>query len=367
MERISAGRPRRQGAAKASPAPEIAPAPEPLIEEPAAEQEPTLEHEPVVPLATPEPVFAARVRPPAPGPPLPTSRRAIFYDVENASHPAHIARVIEHLAIDPLGGRTEFVAVGNWRVIGADSARLLALHGAQLVHSAPSTGVKDWSDLRIAVSAGVWLAGARPGDVLEIVSDDRAFDAVGDVAAALGIAFRRFSYRTLTGAPQATPLEPDTAGTARRRGRRGRRGRRAPAALAEPRRAEPRHPEPAHAAHAREAHTAPHDELVQVVRELAQHSPNGAVLIDTLARELKARGFSRPPGSPRLVTRLRRIKELSVSPTGMIMLEEGAAALPEPVPAAAGEGREPEPAIRRRRRRGRRGGRGRRRPGTAVG
>src|SRR5438552_740129 len=97
MERISAGRPRRQGAAKASPAPEIAPAPEPLIEEPAAEQEPTLEHEPVVPLATPEPVFAARVRPPAPGPPLPTSRRAIFYDVENASHPAHIARVIEHL------------------------------------------------------------------------------------------------------------------------------------------------------------------------------------------------------------------------------------------------------------------------------
>src|SRR5205823_12090028 len=287
-------------------------------------------------------------------------------DVATASQPGHIARVIEHLAIDRLGQRTELVAVGNWRVIGADTARLLARHGAQLVHSAPSTGVKDWSDLRIAVSAGVWLAGARPGDVLEIVSDDRAFDAVGDVAAALGIAFRRFSYRTLTGAPQATPLEPDTAGTARRRGRRGRRGRRAPAALAEPRRAEPRHHEPAHAAHTGEAHTAPHDELVQVVRELAQHSPNGAVLLDTVARALKARGFSRPPGSPRLVTRLRRIKELSVSPTGMITLEEGAAALPEPIPAAAGEGREPEPATRRRRRRGRRGGRGRRRPGTAV-
>ncbi len=217
------------------------------------------------------------------------------------------------------------------------------------------------------MSAGVWLAGARPGDVLEIVSDDRAFDAVGDVAAALGIAFRRLSYRTLTGTPQEPRVEADTAGgTVRRRGRRGRRGRRAPAAPAEPRRAEPRHHEPAHAAHAGEAHTAPHDELVQVVRELAQHSPNGAVLLDTVARALKARGFSRPPGSPRLVTRLRRIKELSVSPTGMIMLEEGAAALPEPVPAAAGEGREPEPAIRRRRRRGRRGGRGRRRPGTAV-
>src|SRR2546425_4239543 len=93
----------------------------------------------------------------------------------------------------------------------------------------------------------------------------------------------------------------------------------------------PRHHEPAHAAHAGEAHTAPHDELVQVVRELAQHSPDGAVLLDTVARALKARGFSRPPGSPRLVTRLRRIKELSVSPTGMITLEEGAAALPEPI------------------------------------
>ncbi|PYM41850.1 MAG: hypothetical protein DME12_09745 [Candidatus Rokuibacteriota bacterium] len=296
-----------------------------MIDEPAIEHAPgvrdeqVVEHEPVVPLAEPEREFAARVPPPVPEPPRPTTRRAVFYDVENASQPGHIARVIEHLAIDRLGQRTELVAVGNWRVIGADTARLLARHGAQLVHSAPSTGVKDWSDLRIAVSAGA----------------------------------------------QATPLEPDTAGTARRRGRRGRRGRRAPAALAEPRRAEPRHHEPAHAAHTGEAHTAPHDELVQVVRELAQHSPNGAVLIDTLARELKARGFSRTPGSPRLVTRLRRIRELSVSPTGMITLV-GEAALPEPVAATVGEGGEPEPGKERRRRRGRRGGRGRRRPPAAV-
>src|SRR2546425_6707348 len=142
----------------------------------------------------------------------------------------------------------------------------------------------------------LFRSGARPGDVLEIVSDDRAFDAVGDVAAALGIAFRRLSYRTLTGTPQEPRVEADTAGgTVRRRGRRGRRGRRAPAAPAEPRRAEPRHHEPAHAAHAGEAHTAPHDELVQVVRELAQHSPDGAVLLDTGARALKARGFRRPP------------------------------------------------------------------------
>jgi hypothetical protein len=370
MERTSP-RPRRgrRGAAKTSPAPET------LIDEPEALPPdaglPVLspvpaEHEPVVPLATPEPAFAARVPPPAPEPepPLPASRRAIFFDVENTSSPGTIARVIEHLAIDRLGRRAEFVAVGNWRVIGQDTGRLLASHGAQLVHSAPSAGVRDWSDLRIAVSAGVWLAAARPGDVLEIVSDDRAFDAVGDVAAALGIAFRRLSSRGLAGAPEA-PREVEATGEKRRpRGGRGRRGGRAPAAAAEPRRAEPRRHEPAHAAHAGPAHTTPHDELLHIVRELAQGSPNGAVLIDTLSRTLKARGFARPAGSPRLVTRLRRMKELAVSPTGMITLV-GEPARAEPVAAAAGEAGEPEPATARRRRRGRRGGRGRRRAGTA--
>ena len=147
-----------------------------------------------------EPAFANRVPPAPPDRPFPTSHRAIFFDVENTSRAEHIARMVDHLAVDRRGLRTDFVAVGNWRVIGHDTARLLARHGAHLVHSAPSVGVRDWSDLRIAVSAGVWLASARPGDVIEIVSDDRAFDAVGDVAAGLGITFRRLSYRGLTGA-----------------------------------------------------------------------------------------------------------------------------------------------------------------------
>ncbi|MBI4254263.1 MAG: hypothetical protein HY616_04265, partial [Candidatus Rokubacteria bacterium] len=311
MERTSAWRRRRPPLSDEPDAlpPDVLPAPDPVAPEPAE-----VEHEPVVPLATPEPAFAARVAPPAPVPPLPATRRAIFYDVENASSPARIARVIEYLAIDRLGRRTEFVAVGNWRVIGHDTARLLARHGAQLVHSAPATGVKDWSDLRIALSAGVWLAAARPGDALEIVSDDRAFDVVGDVAAALGIAFRRLSSRALSDAPEEEPrAAPPAAAKGRSRGRRGRRGGRGPAAVAEPRRAEARRHEPAPAAHAGEARTTPHDELLHIVRELAERSPSGAVLIDTLERALKARGFSRPPGSPRLITRLRHIKELAVS------------------------------------------------------
>src|SRR6266446_9688563 len=311
--------------------PPVSPPPRDALPEPSPE--PAGEHEPVTSLATPERAFAARVPPPTPSPALPANQRAIFFDVENASQPGRVAQVIELLAIDRLGCRTEFVAVGNWRVIGPETARLLARHGAQLVHSAPSTGVRDWSDLRIAVSAGVWLAGARPGDVLEIVSDDRAFDAVGDVAAALGITFHRLTARTLGG---VSPAEPSHAAPAtergQRRGSRGRRGGRAPAAGAEARRAEAGRQEPERDQPV-EAHTAPHDELVLVVRELAERTPNGAVLIDNVARTLKARGFSRPAGSPRLVTRLRRIKELSVSPTGMITLAPGALHV-EPAPPA---------------------------------
>ena len=361
MERTTTKRPRRGGSEKSSPA-GAAPARTELTVAPAVEVELLGPGEP------PEPSFAARVPPPAPERRRPTTRHAIFFDVENTSHPAHIERVIERLAIDHLGRSTEFVAVGNWRVIGHETARLLARHGAQLVHSAPSTGVRDWSDLRIAVSAGVWLAGARPGDVLEIVSDDRAFDAVGDVAAALGITFHRLTARTLGGVSLAEPSHAVLAiGRGQRRGRRGRRGGRAPAASAEARRAEAarQEPEPERDQPA-EAHTVPHDELVLVVRELVERMPNGAVLIDNVARTLKARGFSRPAGSPRLVTRLRRIKELAVSPTGMITLAPGATHVePEP-PPAVDEASEAAPPASRSRRRSRRGGRRRRRATPAV-
>src|SRR3989441_4696962 len=180
VERVGARRPGRRGPAKTSPAPEITPVSDPVIDAPAIEATPgvelapVIEHEPVVPLATPEREFAARVPPPAPEPPRPTTRHAIFYDVENASQPVHIARVIEHLAIDRVGRRTELVAVGNWRGIGPRTARLLARPGAPLAHSAPPPGVKDWSDPRGSGGAGGGLAGAPPGDGLGVVSDDRA-------------------------------------------------------------------------------------------------------------------------------------------------------------------------------------------------
>ncbi|MGH7393710.1 MAG: hypothetical protein ACREM3_30280, partial [Candidatus Rokuibacteriota bacterium] len=74
---------------------------------------------------------------------------------------------------------------------------------------------------------------------------------------------------------------------------------------------------------AAEAHTAPHDEIVGVARDLIEASDRESVTIDALANALKGRGFRRTPGSPRLITRLRRIKELEISRNGLISLAAG--------------------------------------------
>jgi hypothetical protein len=350
---------------------------------PAPAPEPPAEPAVIVP-SSPEPAFAARVAPPPPERPRPASRRAIFLDVENTSRPQDLAQIMDHLAVNHRDAATDLVAVANWKVVSQDAARMLARMGAQLVHSAPSTGVRDWSDLRIAVAAGIWLAGARSGDVMEIVSDDRAFDAVGDVAASLGIAFRRLSYRRLGRGegPEPAPPEPRQAPgrdgrRSRHRGGRGRSGRPGP-----PRPLHPAPPPAASLVHTMPSappdeagpHTAPHDEIVSVVRALVEASPTGTTNLDALANALKARGFRRPPGSPRLVTRLRRIRELLVSPRGAIALASDVPEAapptepsPEPTEDTAPPDQAPPPSMdsggRRRRRRRRRGGRGRHAPG----
>ena len=57
---------------------------------------------------------------------------------------------------------------------------------------------------------------------------------------------------------------------------------------------------------------------------MVEASPRRAVSIDAVANALKSRGFQRPPGSPRLVTRLRRIREILVSQSGTITLADDA-------------------------------------------
>ena len=267
------------------------------------------------------------------------------------------------------------------------TARLSTPQAARVVERADNTGD--------AIESGVWLAGARPGDMIDIVSDDQAFDAVGDVAASLGVQYRRLSYRSIsghTGAERTDRSErserseaSSSDGRARRR-RRGGRGRyddrrhqddRRAAEAPRYQAAPPPRPQvapPAAVEDDPEAHTAPHDELIDVVRSLMVGSPGG-VTLDQLANGLREHGFRRTPGSPRLITRLKRIKELEVSRNGLIRLvgDDAVAESPESIEppdvdaddAENGETTEGAPAETsgeggQRRRRRRRGGRRRR-------
>src|SRR5207245_629186 len=199
----------------------------------------------------------------------------------------------------------------------------------------------------------------------------------GDVAASLGVMFRRLSYRALLGVvAEEAPEERVSEGRSRRRRRGGRRGGRREV----PREVPPpvaSVPEGNGAMEPPEGHTAPHDEIIAVVRDLLAASSDGGVTIDALSNGLKSRGFRRPPGSPRLITRLRRIKEIEVSRSGMIRLvgtsEEPTEMRPEPEALEAAtvvpteEGAPAAAAPRRRRRRGGRRRRGRGGAGTAAG
>jgi uncharacterized membrane protein YgcG len=147
------------------------------------------------------------------------------------------------------------------------------------------------------------------------------------------VTFRRLSYRALLGMPTPEPVETERVERdyghgdrgGRRRRRRGGRGRGDHGAPRPVQHVPQQQPPPRPVViSGPEPHTAPHDEIVAVVRDLARS--RGTVTLDSLANALKARGFSRPPGSPRLITRLRRIKELEVNRAGVITLVDGTAA-----------------------------------------
>lgn len=253
--------------------------------------------------------------------------------------------MIDNLSIDRSKQPTELYAFGNWRAVGQMMSRHLARLGATLVHTSPVTGVKDWSDLWIAVAAGRWIALAQPGDVLEIVSNDKAFEAVGDAAANAGVVFRRVLHRTSAAASTAAAADgEDKPRRRRRRGGRGRRGGAArsatPTPVAEkpqltsrpPRSETPRHTpapvsEPAPRVEATpvasanaDGHGASHEQVLATIRRLTGGDPNRWVNLDVIANALKAEGFTRPPGSTRLVVRLRRMKNIEVQPSGMVRI-----------------------------------------------
>jgi hypothetical protein len=322
-------------------------------------------------------------------------RRAVFIDVENTSSEAALIGALDQLEIDRATVSTELVAVGNWRVIGQHVARMLAQRGARLLHTAPATGVKDWSDLSIAVAAGIWLGRAHPGDQIEIVSADRAFDAVADAAANLGVKFRRLTYGPLSGLAEAIAPAEGSEPAARRSRRGGRRRRRGvPAAgtwgqapsvgtvlpIEQADRAPVTSPPLASVGSSngapKDIQGATPEQIIATIARLTSRAPERGVNLDLLINALKAEGFGRPPGSPRLVTRLRKMKDVEVSPTGMVRLVSlPPGPLPMDVspasapPAAAAVEMPPAalapPGVDRKKPR-QRGGRGRRRPKAAL-
>jgi hypothetical protein len=77
-----------------------------------------------------------------------------------------------------------------------------------------------------------------------------------------------------------------------------------------------------------ERHGASQEQLQQVIARLAAADPSRTVTLDALTVALKAAGFQRPPGSSRLVTRLRRMKDIEVLPNGKVRMSTGAEAAP---------------------------------------
>ena len=283
--------------------------------------------------ATPERVFAGRVRPPAPPSPLPTGRRAIFVDVENSSRADHIGRGLDHLAIDRADRRVDLIAVGNWRVIGADSARLLARRGAHR----PQRALHRRAGLERPADRGErrGLARQRPTrrpDRDHLRRSRLRRGGRRGRRAGRGVPPPVLSRSHRPGRRLRRAARYGGPGAPRGRGRRGGRGRRrsgrggrnrfdqgargptpprrgARASLAGPRaRAGALQPDP--------TRTRRRTTSCGGRTELADHAPNGAVLIDTLARALKERGFSRPPARPG-DTRLRA-SPAQVSQTGRI-------------------------------------------------
>lgn len=250
----------------------------------------------------------------APSPPAERRpRHAIYIDVENTSSKAALLSVIDALKIDRQKESIEVSAVGNWRTVGQDVGRELASLGAQLVHSAPARGVRDWSDLWIAVAAGGWIARAVPGDILEIVSNDRAFDAVGDAAAAQGVLFKRVPHRRHAAAAGVERAHETTPAERPRAGRRRRSRRTAEAvATAATSASTPSTKD--------EAHGASREQMIELVGQLTHGRSSPWVNLDVLESALKRQGFARPANSPRLVTRLRRLKDFEVDAHGRVRI-----------------------------------------------
>lgn len=146
--------------------------------------------------------------------------RLLLFDVGGSHGADDVARVLADLGPRLVDPDTEVVAVGDGHEVDRRTAAILAERGVRVIAGRDGPGGRH--GVPLAVAAGLWLAGSKPGAMLEIVSDDLTFDTVGNVAASRGAIFRRRSYSAAeTPANADGPIVPH----GRRPGRRGRRRR----------------------------------------------------------------------------------------------------------------------------------------------
>lgn len=144
----------------------------------------------------------------------------VIFDVENSSRVEHVTGLVEHLGLATLDGRTALLAVGNWAVVAQETARILARHGGT-ADAQRTEAAREGLD-RPPYRGGCGLlardrAARRPA---QIVTDDQAFDAVGDVASGYGVLFERLAFRDLLARAAVAPVPPKRR--ARRHSRRSR-------------------------------------------------------------------------------------------------------------------------------------------------
>ena len=60
--------------------------------------------------------------------------------------------------------------------------------------------------------------------------------------------------------------------------------------------------------------------MIALINRLTDNQPGRWVNLDILEKALKSEGFARPPGSPRLVTRLRALKDVEIDSHGRVRL-----------------------------------------------
>jgi len=130
-------------------------------------------------------------------------RQAIFIDIENIGSRVVLAAALRQLGCGSSGPSTDVFVFGNLGIVSEQVAQMLIAHGARLIDTNPPPTVKDWTDLALATAAGTWLALASAGDCLGVVSSDRAFDAIGDAAARVGVTYRRLSNRATSNTCEA--------------------------------------------------------------------------------------------------------------------------------------------------------------------